>query len=207
MALDQTSASRYLVPLGTLVALAVAIGVWLVPSSVLDPSPPDVGEVRAAIPDAPVVEHQEVPDAKAWMDVAQELESLREPDEVKEPPKEEGGDRPPRKEDGTGGDKPPPPRYTVNWEYEGCVEQPDRIAALIRVAGIQRFVFEGEPVNDNSLPPGTTAVISEVTPDHIVVSIDGGEQTIERTNDAPPVRAPTTPRRSPNRTAPGRRRS
>lgn len=206
MAFDPTSASRILVPLGALAALAVAIGVWLVPSSVLDPNPPDVGKIDAAIPEPPVVEHQQIPDRKQWFEVAQEMESLREPDATK--PEEETPKQPP----GPNGDgnrpTPPPPRVTVAWEYHGCVVLPGGVAALIGVGGNQRFVFEGDAVEDPTLPSGINAVVSEVMPDYLVVQIEGGEQRIERSEMASPVRAPTTPRRRPpTRNTPRRRRS
>ena len=205
MALDQTSASRYLVPLGALAALAVAIGVWLVPSSVLDPNPPDVGEVRTTIPEPPKIERQKLPERKEWFALGGGLESLREPDATRV------AEDPVPTPTGDPGDETRPapkvtPRVTVAWEYEGFVEQPDRTAALIRVMGMQRFVFVGDLVTDSSLPPGITAFVSEVTPDHIVVTIDGGEQTIERSDDAQPVRSPLAPGRS-RRTIPGQRKS
>lgn len=205
MPLEASSASRFLVPLGAVAALAVAVGVWLVPSSAFDPKPPSDLVVRQEVPPPPKVDRQGVPERDAWLSVAQNLESLREPD-----PEEEEPEPPP---DGTGPDAEDAttptvaPRITVSWEYEGYVDHEGRRAALIRVLGVQRFVFPGDPVSDTTLPPGITATIGQITPDHIVVEIDGGEQIIERSTDGPPVRAPATPQRTTPRGAPRPRRS
>lgn len=208
MALDKNNASRFLVPLGALAALAVAIGVWLVPSSVLDPKPPDLGPIDQVIPDIPEIKGQKIPDEQAWMTVAQDLDALREPEEIKEPEPEQIEDSTGEGEDPDDEKPAPRPSVTVAWEYEGYVEQPDRAAALIRVMGTQRFVFEGDEVTDNALPPGVTATIAEITPDHIVVEINGGEQTIERaTSDGSGATGGPTQRRPPQRPNPRQRRS
>ena len=191
MALDRITPSRYLVPVGVVLALAVAVGVWLVPSSVLDPKAPSVGETRAQVPPTPPeIKSQSVPARRAWMGAGDLLESLRERDQgVAE-------QTPPPEDNGTGPDPRPPiptPTTRVNWEYEGLVAQPFGVAALVRINGLQRFIFEGDTLDfedDPSLPHGTTAVLTEVNRDRIVVRIDGGEQTIPRSDDAPPVRAP-----------------
>lgn len=205
MPIDRT-ASRFLVPLGALIALGVAVGVWLVPSSVLDPKPPEVDEIRTQVPEPPLAPRQTTPEQSAWLQVAEKLDGLREPDPVEEEPEPTtgpGGDDP----TGAGDDDPPPPttpRLRLNWEYEGMVTQPGKVAALIQINSAQRFVFEGDELersDDPAIPAGTTVVLHKVERDRIILRIDGDEQEIERIDLNPPTRAPGE--RSPAR----RRRS
>lgn len=194
MALERT-ASRFLVPIGALLALGVAVGVWVVPSSVLDPKPPDVGEGGGEVPPAPEAPRQTAPGEKRWMEAAAELESLREPG-----PKEDKPDKPSKTDDQTkNGDgetttpPPPTPPFQLDWHYEGMVEQPSGAAALIRIGAVQRFVFEGAELtreDDPTIPVQATAILEKVERDQITVRIDDATQVIERTDVAAPARAP-----------------
>ncbi len=200
MPLDRT-ASRFLVPLGTLLALGVAVGVWMVPSSVLDPRPPEVPAPDMPVPNRPAPETQRVPERSTWMETADELDSLREPDpETDEPDEPE----PEPIDDGEPDDETAPPPIRLSWTYDGMVEQPRGAAALITMGATQRFLFEGQTLgsdDDPSIPPNMDVVLHKIERDRVIVLIDGGRQVIERSDVAPPTRAPD------NRTPAQRRRS
>lgn len=206
MALDRT-ASRFLVPIGALLALGVAVGVWLVPSSVLDPQPPNVADIRTPVPPAPRAPMQTLPERSIWMGAAQKLETRREPDPVEDEldtPPVTPGDEP--RGEVEGAPRPESPRFRLNWEYEGMVSDPKRNAALIRISNMQRFAFEGETfdrTDDPSIPAGSEVVLERVERDRIILRIDGVEQEIERVDLSTPTRAPAPAPGSPT----SRRRS
>lgn len=193
--------SRLLVPAGVLVALGVAVGVWLAPSSWLDPAPPRANSrLRAPTPEEIRPDRQSVPDRKDWLATADLLDTLRDPDP--EPVEDEEVDP---TTDPEGGETEPgvtiieePTWVPQGWTYEGFIEQPTKVAALIRIRGIQRFFFEGREMEADEIPGPITVLLAEVHRDHIILDINGVDHRIDRADVAPPVRAPdTTPRPRP----------
>lgn len=173
-----TSLSRLAAPVGAFGALGVAVGVWLIPSSALDPAhlPPPA---RKPMPgQAPPVITAPTPPKIDWTALAQNLEALRTPDPVIAEHEANGGvltpDQPPDPV------APPPPMELASWQYEGHVRDADRMIALVRIAAVQRFVFVDQEIKDPSIPGGGVATIRSIDEERIVVVVDGREFEVKR---------------------------
>ncbi len=181
MARAPLTLTKFAAPAGALLALGVAVGVWVIPGTALDPKPPGApiskpmpgaGLPRLAPPEPPEVD---------WTVLAQNLSQIREP--VVEP--ETVADIPdtPRPENDPGM-HPITPQFTLSWQYEGYVQEADRIIALVRIGGDQRFVFPGTEVVDPSIPIHGKATIKLIEPDTLTVTV--GDRDIEIARETPP---------------------
>ena len=169
-------------PAGACAALALAVGVWLIPGSLLDPHPPKVPVSKPmppatppAAPAPPVVQHD-------WTALAQKLDRIREPIVATDPIA-----------DGTGGENAPPvptmaPPVALNWQYEGYVVEGEQVVALVRIASIQRFVFVDQEIKDPSIAGYGRAVIKSIEPDRIVVTVGDHDVEVARTQQEPTSR-------------------
>ncbi len=178
--------SRWVAPVGVLIAVAVAVGVWLAPTGWMDPERrgpgdgPDLGQ--PAPPPVAVGGHtQQRPD---WEDLGEMVAQIRDPVVIAEEP-----DQPAAQADATqGGEEAPgdqgepapqPAPVTLPWEYLGLVDHDERSAALVRVGGIQRFLFEGQEV-DEPATGGRPVRIVLVEPQTLHVRVGESEITLER---------------------------
>jgi hypothetical protein len=53
--------------------------------------------------------------------------------------------------------------------------------ALVRIAAVQRFVFVDQVIKDPSIPGGGVATIKSIDPEKIVVSVNGRDIEVRRT--------------------------
>lgn len=169
----QPSALQRLLPvIGIVVAVAIALGAWLLPLSWLEPGsravPPRPG-TDSAVTEIAWIQ----PEAKPWSELIDQIEPLREPDRV---PVDDGG--------GNGGGEgdplpPPPPDPRVprpQWSYEGYIEEPGGLVAVVRTNEGQRLIFVGDTITHS--PPGFDAVeytVVEVTPELVRIKHDINE--------------------------------
>ena len=172
------SLSKLAAPAGAIAALAVAVGVWLLPAGALDPKPPMPPKPKP-IPGQTVKPFAPAePPVIDWTALAQNLNLLRVPDPVVADTQSSGDlitpdqpDEPP---------PPPPPSALASWQYEGYVREADRYIALVRMSGAQRFVFPDQEITDPSIPGQGVATIKSIDPDRLIVVVDGREFEVKR---------------------------
>ncbi|MEO1129918.1 MAG: hypothetical protein AAFX05_09475 [Planctomycetota bacterium] len=168
------AASGLLTPLGVVAALGVAIGVWLVPGTLLDARSRDgdgdpTDYPKPTLPDPPA--------NPEWTSLEPLLTELRT--EIKKPtpvtpPEEQANSG----EGGDGGTPAQQPRVLLRWSFDGFILQSGQPAALVTIAGSQRFIFVGETIFDRTVNKDVEVV--EITDAKLVVMYDGLEQEIER---------------------------
>ncbi len=169
--------SKIAAPAGVCAALAVAVGVWLIPSGVLDPRPaaPPASKPMPGVK-PPTIEPPAVVEVD-WTTLIQKLGTVREPITDVADTENPGGDH--------GIANPPPPVPTglsLNWQYEGYVAEGDRLIALVRIQSIQRFVFLDQEIVDPSIPGYGRATVMKIEPERLVVNVGGAEVEVKRTS-------------------------
>jgi hypothetical protein len=168
--------SKLAAPAGAFGALAVAVGVWVIPGSALDPTPPQPPAPKPLPGNAPAILTPPEPPQVDWAALARNLDRLRAPDPVVTESEATGQlltpDQPL--------DEPPPPMTLASWQYEGHVQEADRIIALVRIAAVQRFVFVDQEIKDPSIPGSGLAVIRSIDPERIMVEVNGREFEVKR---------------------------
>jgi hypothetical protein len=168
------TASGLLTPLGVVAALGVAIGVWLVPGTLLDPRSRD-GDGGGA--DYPKPALPDPPDNPEWSALEPLLSTLRA--EIAKPtplpdPNEQGNED----SGGDNGTPQPRPRVLLRWSFDGLILQGGKPAALVTIGGMQQFIFVGETIFDRSV--NQDVEVLEITDAKLLVKFDGQEQEIER---------------------------
>lgn len=169
----ESSSSKPLGPLlplaGLVLALAVAVGVWMLPDGMVDPASKEI--VTRPPQSTAQVETWEPIQPNNWEVLTANFEALREPD--REPPPEE------KKEDEpediqplptSGGRSIRPP-----WSYEGVIREPRGVVAVIRTERGQRLVYVGDVLTHTD-PRGRNAVdwvVTEATPERLVLEHEG----------------------------------
>ena len=176
-----TKSPRPLLPVGgVVIALAVAVGVWLLPSDMVDPA---AGTVRLRPIDGGggSPETWEPSEAYPWSELTASREELREPD--REAPPEITTDDP---DDET---KPPEPRSTVlrpPWSYEGLITEPRGRVAVIRTQEGQRLIYEGDTIRHTDRRAGGVLwTVQEASPERLVLRSDETEYEYQMLNVGP----------------------
>ena len=193
--------------------LALAVGVWLIPSSMFrpaeradtaQPSPrPQPGE--GLTPDPTDGSRAETPSRlEEWDALAARMDRFlpRRPTTTVEP------DVPPDTGNG-GGDMPI--RWSPSWIYEGYVGSETRPAALVRIANIQQFIFVGDEIADPGIGGSAKVRVESIEPERIRVSMRGEDGVVERAEPQQPAAGtrpspvrPTQPRPATNPRTPNR---
>jgi hypothetical protein len=174
--------SRLAAPAGAFGALAVAVGVWLIPGSALDPAPLPPPARKPMPGQAPPVITAPAPPTVDWTALAQHLEALRTPDATIATDEANGELLTPNQPSEP--IAPPPPMELASWQYEGHVRDGDRLIALVRIAAVQRFVFVDQEIKDPSIPGAGVATIKSIDEDRILVVVDGRELEVKRSKPA-----------------------
>lgn len=192
--------------------LALAIGVWLIPSSMFrpadraessQPSPrPQPGSAQT--PDQSSETGIEKPSRiEEWDALAARMDRFLPRQRTVEAPVDP---TPIGETTGT-----PPPRWSPSWVYEGYVGSETRPAALVRIANIQQFIFVGDEVTDPGIGGAAKVRVESIEPERIRVSMRGEDGVVERAEPQQPAAGtrptpvrPTQPRpattpRTPNR--------
>ncbi len=162
---EGSSLLRSLPLLGVVLAIAVGVGAWLIPIGLLEP--------RAASPRTPRQSPQtetvswDAPEPGDWMSLLAHIDPIRQPD-----PPPRNRDPEPTTEQQSETPQPVVPRVDQpDWRYEGFIEEPSRRVALVRVGAAQRFVYEGERVQDvRPRSPEEGFLIERIAPDELVIS-------------------------------------
>ena len=198
-----SSSSKPLGPLlplaGLVLALAVAVGVWMLPDGMVDPAS------RAIVPRPPQstaqVETWDPIQPNNWQVLTANFEALREPDRVVERPEPERTDETPQVIPQSGGRLTRPP-----WSYEGLIREPRGVVAVIRTERGQRLVYVGDSIGytDPRTRNAVYWVVEEATADSLALTHEGERHEYQMlrvgTNEMPgrgPSRARngnTTPR-------------
>ncbi len=166
-------------------ALAVAVGAWVTPSALFRPTPPDdttepgmQALTRPSDRTSGDGAHAQTDERlNEWDALAAKLDRFRPRTAVVE---EDPGPGP-----GGGGDPPQPPGWTPAWVYEGFVASEERPAALVRIGGVQRFIFAGDEVMDPTTGSSDTIRVDSINADEIRVSLDGRDGVVERLRGIP----------------------
>ena len=176
--------TRLAAPAGAIGALVVAVGVWLIPGSALDPAPPTPPTAKPMPrPKAPELVLPTPPEID-WNALTGALDALRtrapeaSPEQViaTEPDREAA---------------PLPPGIFAAWQYEGYIQEGDRMFALVRIATEQRFLFPDQEFTHPTIPGNAPVRIKSIAPEQIVVEHNSREYTIPRAK--PPQSNPLLP--------------
>ncbi len=161
----KSSALRGLLPiLGVAVALCLAVGVWILPKSMVEPKAREV--VLRGISDVQPPDHTKA-EAKDWTELLEDFEQLRDRDNepiIDPVPVTDNGDD-------TSPTPPDPTPTRPPWGYEGFIQEPNGFVAVVRTVQGQRFIYLGDEVTFRE-PRGETItfVVTEVTPEMLVIS-------------------------------------
>ncbi|MEM1422510.1 MAG: hypothetical protein AAGH64_00755 [Planctomycetota bacterium] len=155
---QESSSSKPLGPLlplaGLVLALAVALGVWLLPDGMIDPEAKAI--VTRPTQNAQQAETWDPIEPDTWGVLTANFEALREPDRDPEPPPPPppGGDEPTQVQTTPprGGQSVRPP-----WSYEGVIREPRGTVAVIRTERGQRLVYVGDVITHTD-PRGRSGV-------------------------------------------------
>jgi hypothetical protein len=179
----QPSAIQRLLPLvGIVVAIAIALGAWLLPLSWLEPESnavpprPTSGVALTEVGWEPI-------EPNAWTELIEPIEARveqQEPARIEEDP--------PEPTDTTEQTTPGPEmrRPRPQWNYEGFIREPGGLVAVLRTDEGQRLFFRGDTVVH--YPPGFPAVeyvVTEVTPELVRIAWDTNEFTYAIMRTAP----------------------
>lgn len=180
-------------------ALAVAVGAWVTPSSLFRPTPPEnTTEPGMQVLTRPSdrasgdgANAQTDERLNEWDALAAKLDRFRPRTAVVEERPGPGPD--------DDDDQPTPPGWTPAWVYEGFVASEERPAALVRIGGVQRFVFAGDQVMDPTTGSSDTIRVDSINADEIRVSLNGRDGVVERLRGAsgPLQTRPGTPNQRP----------
>ncbi|GAB4553076.1 MAG: hypothetical protein Tsb0013_15510 [Phycisphaerales bacterium] len=189
-----------------LLALAVAVGVWMLPDRMVNPSPKTV-VARPTAGGASDTEVWVTPEPKRWSVLLASIDQLREPD--RQQPVPTGGDEPIDETEGT--PVTTPERYTrPPWSYEGYITEPRGMVAVIRTTNGQRLVYMGDEIVFSELRGKSVAwVVTEVSPEKLVISHDGTSYEYPLLTASPSMtpdasRRSTRDTRTPQRAVPSR---
>lgn len=192
--------------------LALAVGVWLIPSSIFRPA--DRAETAQPTPRTPTGDERtpdQVDDTRnetpsrieEWDALAARMDRFL--------PRRPVEEIPPDEPTGPGDTIDIPARWSPSWIYEGYVASRSRPAALVRIAGMQQFIFVGDEITDPGIGGSAKVRVESIEPERIRVSMRGEDGVVERAEPQQPATGvrptpvrPTQPRpvtnpRTPNR--------
>ncbi len=162
-------AARLAIPIGFLLALLLAVGVWIAPKSVLvflrDPEPPKpiVGPVAGpAATEAEIVPVGGAGNQRDWQPLAALLERFGPSAEPVETPDDDE-------------DSEPTIRPPLNWTYAGFIDSAIP-AAVVKIGTAERVIAVGDVVED---PIRGDAEVMRITADRLVVDREGEEVTFQ----------------------------
>jgi hypothetical protein len=199
--------SRYVAPVAVLASVAVAVGVWLAPTGWLDPErrTNDADEPRPPEAVAPTPTGGQTQRRPDWIVLGEALSLVRDPVVVPNEPETPAEEDPGAAEaPETAETRPASAAVRVPWEYLGLVDQAERAAALVRVGGLQRFVFEGEMVEEPSLD-GREVEVVRVEPDTLHLRVGETEFTLDRVGRTEGEATPGATQQADRPTPPGQR--
>jgi len=153
-------------------AALVAGAVWFIPWSLFVPEPELTSE-EAKAKGAPKPAYEPARPNNDWAALAPKLENLREP--WKAPVETAGGIK-----------DEIIPVAKLTWEYIGTVDSPEARAAVVVINNQQKFVMEGERVNDPGWP-NATIVLKAIHPDRLELDSNGAPETVKRKAEAAPA--------------------
>ncbi len=150
--------------IGAAAALAIAAGVWVLPLDWLAPDGAGVSSRPRPVgagDDVDSTAWMPVPD-NPWTELVEPLERLRtKPEPVVVDDSEEDEDVP-----------PPVARPTTpkpNWTYEGFISQPNGMVAMVRIGGVQRFIYPRQVVREDSVGGGPSYRVDTISERALVI--------------------------------------
>lgn len=173
--------NKFAVPLGLLLAFVAAVGVWFIP---INPAKSVGGSgsgggaswqqrISASRTNTPAT----LTPASQWAQPKPEglAELTTVLDKLREAPPESpvlAQDDAEETDDTTSG-AAPEPEVTLDWEYHGFIGTSETRAAMLLIAGRQRFHFEGDLVRDPDDPEGEPVKIASISPVMVVAETKG----------------------------------
>ena len=182
-----SSSIKLLTPLGVLVALALAAGVWFQPLKGLRPEPPKPEPVSGsgAGGDQPTDPEDQNHD---WVALAAPLQSLRDPEVVQTENNNQNGEEGEDPEEDPRLPAPPDPYPEIlrTWEYIGSIREPQgRFVAIVSVDGRQRFIRESQMVAIPKMPDRPGFEVRSITEEQVIFHAEDKDYTLQRKQPDP----------------------